>query len=259
VEEYIQTIYDSIRSTTGSSSNKMSFSIRADQCNHPELRDRARVALSRTDAKPSTRDCYIFSTRSPFHSIYPSHTSSIFLSTQHQLICLFVQPLLYTHIHHHVRATDHSLKEGAKSLCPRNIRANLANASLQAVEALENFNIESPMKQPLFTAASEEKENIITKEVAVPVKGIPMADDLPEPEVPKPSAAPGIKGDEMNEPILQENPNRFVLFPIKYHEVSFTRLTRARRVKLYQFMLTNHIDLEHVQEGRSLFLDRRGD
>jgi hypothetical protein len=60
VKEYIQTIYDSIRSTTGSSSNKMSFSIRADECNHPELRDRARVALSRTDAKLSTRDCYIF-------------------------------------------------------------------------------------------------------------------------------------------------------------------------------------------------------
>jgi hypothetical protein len=210
---------------------------------------------------PSSRHAIVisFSTRSPFHSIYPSHTSSIFLSPQHQLICLFVQPLLYTHIHHHVRVTDHSLKEGEKSLCPRNIRANLANASLQAVEALENFNIESPMKQPLFTAASEEKENIITKEVAVPVKGIPMADDLPEPEEPKPSAAPGIKGDEMNEPILQENPNRFVLFPIKYHEVSPTHLTRARRVKLYQFMLTNHTDLEHVQEGRSLFLDRRGD
>lgn len=86
------------------------------------------------------------------------------------------------------------------------------------------------MKQPLFTAVSEEKENIISDEVAVPVKGIPMPDDLPEPEVPKPSAAPGLKGDEVNEPILQENPNRFVLFPIKYHEVSHTQLTRRGRV-----------------------------
>lgn len=31
--------------------------------------------------------------------------------------------------------------------------------------------------------------------------------------------APGIKAQEMDEPLLQENPHRFVLFPIKYHEV----------------------------------------
>jgi hypothetical protein len=166
-------------------------------------------------------------------SIHPIQLPSIFLSTQHQLICLFVQLLLHIHTHHHVRATDHSIKEGEQSLCPGLFGANLANASLQAVEALENFNIESPMKQPLFTALSEEKENIITKEVAVPVKGIPMPEDLPEVEEAKPSAAPGIKGDEMNEPILQVNPNRFVLFPIKYHEVSSARLTRTRRVKFH--------------------------
>ena len=32
--------------------------------------------------------------------------------------------------------------------------------------------------------------------------------------------ASGIKAAEANEPLLQENPHRFVLFPIKYHEVS---------------------------------------
>lgn len=31
--------------------------------------------------------------------------------------------------------------------------------------------------------------------------------------------APGIKDFEADEPLLQENPQRFVLFPIKYHEV----------------------------------------
>lgn len=35
----------------------------------------------------------------------------------------------------------------------------------------------------------------------------------------KPSVAATIKSDEVDEPILQENPQRFVLFPIKYHEV----------------------------------------
>ena len=34
-----------------------------------------------------------------------------------------------------------------------------------------------------------------------------------------PAVAPTIKADEAHEPLLQENPHRFVLFPIKYHEV----------------------------------------
>lgn len=34
------------------------------------------------------------------------------------------------------------------------------------------------------------------------------------------AVAPAIKPEEADEPLLQENPNRFVLFPIKYHEVS---------------------------------------
>lgn len=38
--------------------------------------------------------------------------------------------------------------------------------------------------------------------------------------------APTIKPEEADEPLLQENPQRFVLFPIKYHEVSLAPLTR---------------------------------
>ena len=34
-----------------------------------------------------------------------------------------------------------------------------------------------------------------------------------------PKVASGIKAQEADEPLLQENPHRFVLFPIKYHEV----------------------------------------
>ena len=36
------------------------------------------------------------------------------------------------------------------------------------------------------------------------------------------AVAPTIKPEEADEPLLQENPQRFVLFPIKYHEVSYT-------------------------------------
>lgn len=49
--------------------------------------------------------------------------------------------------------------------------------------------------------------------------------ELVKPEE-KPAVAPGIKPEEADEPLLQENPQRFVLFPIKYHEVRVS-LTRV--------------------------------
>ena len=42
----------------------------------------------------------------------------------------------------------------------------------------------------------------------------------------KGGVAPTIKPEEADEPILRENPSRFVLFPIKYHEVSDASFTR---------------------------------
>ena len=81
--------------------------------------------------------------------------------------------------------------------------------------------MESPIKmQKLVT--EDNKENIDSRyesdELAVPIKGIP---ELPEEDVKTAAAgvAPTIKEEEAIEPILQENPQRFVLFPIKYHEV----------------------------------------
>lgn len=91
--------------------------------------------------------------------------------------------------------------------------------------------MESPIKQPAFL--EQNKENIENDEVAVPIKGLPNLDDLPdeEEESTRTAVAATIKDDEADEPILQENPQRFVLFPIKYHEVCST-LTRQTRVKL---------------------------
>lgn len=34
-----------------------------------------------------------------------------------------------------------------------------------------------------------------------------------------PAKAPELRPEELDEPILRENPQRFVLFPIQYHEV----------------------------------------
>ena len=80
--------------------------------------------------------------------------------------------------------------------------------------------MESPVKQPLFNAQAD-KENILdsryeSDEVAVPIKGIPMMEDAPAKQ---PEVATTLKEEEASEPILQENPNRLVLFPIKCHEV----------------------------------------
>jgi hypothetical protein len=107
-------------------------------------------------------------------------------------------------------------------------RATLTNSCIQAVSAMESLKMESPVKmQKLVT--EENKENLEAAyeadEVAVPIKGIP---DLPEPEqeAAEPTVASSIKPEEKEEPILQENPQRFVLFPIKYHEVSALKTTR---------------------------------
>ena len=118
--------------------------------------------------------------------------------------------------------------------------------------------MESPIKmQSLYVESN--KENIEARyeadEVAVPIKGIP---ELPEQEVePKlPGVAVTIKEDEEVEPILQENPQRFVLFPIKYHEVSssITERDLTRKVDLH-IDLVRSIDMADVQEGRSIVLD----
>jgi ribonucleoside-diphosphate reductase subunit M2 len=92
----------------------------------------------------------------------------------------------------------------------------MANSFLQATSAIESLKMESPVKH-----AQADKENVLdsryeSDEVAVPIKGIPMMTDAPAKE---PEVAPTLKEEEASEPILQENPNRFVLFPIKYHEV----------------------------------------
>lgn len=50
--------------------------------------------------------------------------------------------------------------------------------------------------------------------------------DLVKPK-PKPVAAPTTKELEAEEPLLKENPHRFVMFPIKYHEVGIPDASRV--------------------------------
>ena len=80
---------------------------------------------------------------------------------------------------------------------------------------------DSPAKKLDFQ--THDKENI---KIDAPIH-LPVVDELELKKAhadvvekgQRPAVAPGIKDDEADEPLLQENPHRFVLFPIKYHEV----------------------------------------
>lgn len=83
--------------------------------------------------------------------------------------------------------------------------------STQVASTLENLKMESPVKKLDFAPSSDSSEI-----KAKPLVGLP---ELPpvatEEEEKKDAVANGVE----DEPILKENPNRFVLFPIKFHEV----------------------------------------
>ncbi|PMD39120.1 hypothetical protein L207DRAFT_430637 [Hyaloscypha variabilis F] len=93
--------------------------------------------------------------------------------------------------------------------------------SKTAASAIEGLKMgDSPAKKLTFEAVG--KENVPFNADA------PVVDDI---EIKKPiveevktekavvAVAPTIKPEEADEPLLQENPQRFVLFPIKYHEI----------------------------------------
>lgn len=89
---------------------------------------------------------------------------------------------------------------------------------------------DSPVKKLDFESTAD-KENVFK-----PIVGIPdiVEDDAPA----KPTTAPTIKDEEAHEPLLQENPHRFVLFPIKYHDVSRRVNFSAHVIHIAYTMLT---------------------
>ncbi len=88
--------------------------------------------------------------------------------------------------------------------------------------------MESPVKKLNFSAG---KENMAFNADAPIVDDIESIKPVVEEVKEKALVAPTIKPEEADEPLLQENPQRFVLFPIKYHEVS--RVPNAKRVKWF--------------------------
>lgn len=55
---------------------------------------------------------------------------------------------------------------------------------------------------------------------AKPLVGLPPLLSKPVVEAAKGTDSAVVKAEHDDEPLLRENPNRFVLFPLKYHEVS---------------------------------------
>ncbi|KAE9962025.1 Ribonucleotide-diphosphate reductase (RNR), small subunit [Venturia inaequalis] len=105
--------------------------------------------------------------------------------------------------------------------------------SKKVASSIESLKMtDSPIKTPVFT--TENKEN--TSNVAVPIKGIP--DTPEETKVAKPSVAATIKAEEASEPLLQENPQRFVLFPIQNHDI-----WRMYKKAMASFWTAEEIDL----------------
>ncbi|QSZ37342.1 hypothetical protein DSL72_009440 [Monilinia vaccinii-corymbosi] len=87
-----------------------------------------------------------------------------------------------------------------------------ATPSKLAASGIENLKMESPVK----------KLNFAGKENGAFDVDAPIVEEVKKPiveEKKEVAVAPGIKPEEADEPLLQENPNRFVLFPIKYHEI----------------------------------------
>lgn len=115
--------------------------------------------------------------------------------------------------------------------------SSVNNQAEQAATGIDNLKMgESPAKKLDFEASN--KENALID--VLPVDNVNLKkhafDDvaLQKPAVEtkteaKPTVAFTIKEDEADEPLLQENPHRFVLFPIKYHEVR--RVLDASRIK----------------------------
>jgi len=91
--------------------------------------------------------------------------------------------------------------------------------SKKAATGLESLKMnESPAKKIDFAVAG--KENTVDASVKHDDILKPLDALKPvEKDILKPKVAEGIREDEVDEPLLQENPHRFVLFPLKYHEI----------------------------------------
>ncbi|KAF7548826.1 hypothetical protein G7046_g8539 [Stylonectria norvegica] len=91
--------------------------------------------------------------------------------------------------------------------------------SKQAASAIENMKMESPIKKLSFDTANKENQSLSETTIA----NLADADTKQKPALLEDTkitpAKTALRPEEEDEPLLQENSQRFVLFPIKYHEI----------------------------------------
>lgn len=81
---------------------------------------------------------------------------------------------------------------------------------------MESLNMDSPVKKIDFSGKENAPYDADVDTIAAEIESQKPTMEMKGEK----TVAPTIKEEEQDEPILQENPQRFVLFPIKYHEVS---------------------------------------
>ncbi|OAL21161.1 hypothetical protein AYO20_11417 [Fonsecaea nubica] len=96
--------------------------------------------------------------------------------------------------------------------------------SKQAAASLENLKVkDSPIKKLNFNVEDKENMPVPLEPTEPTAKPEPETEKQPAPEAEekdKQAQVPKtLKELEAEEPLLQENPHRFVLFPLKYHEI----------------------------------------
>ncbi|KAM7223631.1 Ribonucleotide reductase, small chain domain containing protein [Rhypophila decipiens] len=92
--------------------------------------------------------------------------------------------------------------------------------SKQAASAIESLKMESPVKKIDFSVANKENKPLEDDLAALEAQMDAKQNETKTFEV---ASRKGqeftVKNEKIDEPLLQENPQRFVLFPIKYHEI----------------------------------------
>ena len=114
------------------------------------------------------------------------------------------------------------------------VRSYVHTDVFKAASEIENFTLDSTPSKDAEPEIPLTEDGV---EKAKPLVGLPdLTKEQDAVEEAKHSVAPTLKGEEVNEPLLQENPNRFVLFPIRYHEVCHHAcVLRVGRVNTYSF------------------------
>ena len=107
-----------------------------------------------------------------------------------------------------------------------------------------DFNLEDKENMPVTLESTPKFEPKLGKKLIPEVK-----EATAQPKAPK-----TLKELEAEEPLLQENPHRFVLFPIKYHEIVSTQAL-ATPVHDHLHCPNTQNPVEYVQESRGIILD----